>query len=150
MDFDLLLASLHHLAVFALVAIIAGEAVLLRPGMSGQMLNRLGKIDAAYGAVAGLVLVIGILRVFFGAPGSGPYLTNWVFGLKMAAFVAVGLLSIQPTLAILAWRKAARADPAFVPPTAAVRRSQKFLWAEIALLAAIPILAAAMARGYGL
>ncbi|MEO5805382.1 DUF2214 family protein [Devosia sp.] len=149
MDIDLLLACLHHLAVFTLVGIVAAEFALLRPGIAGAQLSRLGMIDGAYGAVAGLVLVAGVLRVFFGASGINYYAHNWVFGLKMAAFLGVGLLSIQPTLAILRWRKTLKTNPGFVPTDAEVKRSRNFLHGEIALLVFIPLFAAAMARGYG-
>lgn len=147
---DLLLAILHHLAVFALVALIAAEFTLLRPGIEGQRLIQLGAIDRAYGAVAGLVIVAGLLRIFFGAAGWGYYAMNWVFWAKLSAFVLVGLLSIGPTVRILRWRRSAATNPAFAPAAAEVRGQQKFLYAEVAVLALIPAFAAAMARGYGL
>lgn len=149
MDIDLLLACLHHLAVFTLAGIIAAEFILLRPDVSGSRLIQLASADRAYGVVAGLVVVAGLLRVYYGAVGPQYYFGNWVFGLKMAAFVGVGLLSIAPTLAILGWRKAAKADPNFVPDAVAVGRARRFLHAEIGLLTLIPLFAAAMARGYG-
>jgi putative membrane protein len=62
----------------------------------------------------------------------------------------VGLLSIQPTIAILKWRKAAAADPAFAPSDAEVAKVRKVMLAELLVFALIPIFAAAMARGYGL
>ena len=147
---DFVLAILHHLAVFTLVGIIAAELVLLRPGVTGAWLQRLGRVDAAYGAVALLVLVVGFSRVFFGAEGSDFYLSNPVFWLKIGAFVAVGLLSIQPTVSILSWRREAKTSPGFAPATPAVARSRTFLAAEAAVLLLIPGFAAAMARGFGL
>ena len=86
--------------------IFAAEFALLRPGLDGKSLNRLGKIDRAYGAIAGLVLVVGLLRVIFGGTGWEYYAGNWAFWVKMAAFLGVGLLSIPPTIAIIRWRKA--------------------------------------------
>jgi uncharacterized membrane protein len=43
-----------------------------------------------------------------------------------------------------------RADPAFRPALAEVARLRAFLWAEAAFFLAIPVAAAAMARGYGI
>lgn len=147
---DLVLAISHHLAVFTLVGIVAAELVLLRPGITGVALQRLGRIDGAYGGVAMLVLLAGFLRVFLGAPGADYYLQNPVFWMKIGAFVLVGVLSIQPTIALVRWRREAKGAPAFVPSDAAVARSRQFLLGEVLVLILIPVFAAAMARGYGL
>jgi putative membrane protein len=147
---DLILAIAHHLAVFGLVGILAAELVMLRPGITGAALHRLGRIDGAYGGVALLVLVAGFLRVFFGVSGADYYLENPVFWFKIGAFLLVGLLSIQPTIALIRWRREARTASAFVPADAAVARSRQFLLGEVLVLILIPVFAAAMARGYGL
>jgi putative membrane protein len=73
-----------------------------------------------------------------------------MFWAKMVAFAVVGLLSAPPTIRILAWRRRAIADPAFTLPTDEVRRVRRFVLAEAAVFALIPIFAAAMARGLGL
>jgi putative membrane protein len=146
---DLILAIAHHLAVFTLVSVVAAELVLLRPGVSGASLQRLGKIDGAYGGVAMLVLAAGTLRVFFGASGADYYLQNPVFWMKIGALVLIGLLSIQPTITLIRWRREAKSAPGFVPSDAAVARSRKFLAGEVLVLILIPIFAAAMARGFG-
>ncbi len=147
---DLVLAIAHHLAVFTYVAIFAAEFALLRPGLSGSRLLQLGRLDSAYGGIAMLVIVIGIVRVIFGAAGWEYYVGNWAFWTKMAAFLGMGLLSIQPTMAILRWRKAATDDPGFVPPDAEIRASRKFVHAEAVALACIPLFAAAIPRIYGI
>ncbi len=150
MDADLILAILHHLAVFALVAILAMEAMLMKPGLGGASLARLGRIDGAYGGVAMLVLVIGFGRVFWGLKGYEYYLSNWAFHGKLTAFIVVGLLSVPPTLRILRWARAGKANPAYVVPDAEVAATRKFLIGQMAVFVLIPIFAAMMARGYGL
>ena len=112
---DLILAIAHHCAVFSLVGIFAAELALVRPGLDARRLKQLAQVDLAFGAIAGLVLVVGILRVIYGASGADYYLSNWVFWLKMGAFVIVGLISIGPTVAIIKWRRHLDADSAFVP-----------------------------------
>jgi len=149
MDIDLVLAILHHLAVFSLVGVMAAEFSLLRPGLSGARLQLLGRIDGAYGAVAGFVVVAGVLRVIFGAAGYWYYLTNWAFWVKMAAFIAVGLMSVPATRAILGWRKQGADDPAFEPAVEAVTRARTMLYAQFGVLVLVPVFAAVMARGYG-
>jgi putative membrane protein len=145
---DLILAIAHHLAIVALIVLIAIEFALLKPGISPRDLRRLAVVDAAYGVVAGLVVIIGICRVIWGAKDADYYISNPWFWAKMASFAAIGLLSIPPTLALLKWRKALKADAGFLPPDAALARLRRFVHAEVALLALVVIFAAAMAR-YG-
>ena len=147
---DLILAIAHHLLVFSLAGIIGAELVLLRPGLSRERLALIGRIDLSYGAVAGLILIVGFSRVYFGLKGPDAYLGNWVFQAKLGAFLVVGLLSIPPTISILRWRRAARSDAQFAVPEAGSARSRTFLWGEAVVFALIPVFAAAMARGYGL
>ena len=150
MDIDLLLAISHHLVVFLLVAIFAAEFVLLRPGLSGSRIGQLARIDAAYGGVATLVIVVGVLRVVFGAGGWEYYVGNYAFWAKMAAFLAAGLLTIQPTIAIRRWLKATADDAAYAVPASEIAASRRYIQLQAGVLVLIPIFAAAMARGYGI
>jgi putative membrane protein len=145
---DLILAILHHVAIVTLIVLLAFEFALLKPGIAPNDLCRVVRVDAAYGAVAGLVIAIGICRVIWGAKGADFYLSNPWFWAKMASFAAIGLLSIPPTLALLKWRTASRADAGFLPPDGDIARLRRFLHAEVALLALVVAFAAAMAR-YG-
>lgn len=149
MDIDLVLAVAHHLAVFSLVAIFAAEFALLRPGLDNRRIRQLAGIDAAYGAVAGVVIVVGIIRVIFGAAGWDYYAGNHAFWGKMAAFVVMGLLTIPPTLAIRRWAKASKVDAGYVVPSPELASNRRFLHLQGGFLVLIPIFAAAMARGYG-
>ncbi len=147
---DLVLAILHHLLILSLAGLLSIEMALIQPGVGGAKLKDLGAIDAAFGATAGLILVVGFCRVYLGAKGAAFYLHNPVFWAKIAAFAVVGLLSIKPTLAILKWRGQVVADPAFRPSDEAIAKVRRMLVLELAVFALIPIFAAAMARGYGL
>jgi putative membrane protein len=147
---DFLLASFHHVAVFALVIALGAELVMVRAGLDAAAVARLGRLDAAYGGLAGLVLVAGLLRVVFGAAGWEYYVGNWVFWTKMGLFALVGLMSVVPTIAILGWRKRQAAEPGFVPDTTEVLRLRRLIHLEAVLLLLIPVAAAAMARGIGL
>ena len=146
MDIDLILAIGHHLMVFLLVAIFAAELALLRPGLAGLRIRQLARIDAAYGGVAALVVIVGVLRVIFGASGWEYYVGNSVFWAKMAAFLVMGLLTVPPTLAIRRW---AKAGEDYVVPADEIAASQRFIYLQAGVLVLIPIFAAAMARGYG-
>lgn len=150
MDLDLMLATAHHLAVFLLVAILAAEFTLLRPGLAGPRIGQLARIDAAYGGVAALVIVVGVVRVIFGASGWEYYVGNYAFWAKMSAFLVMGLLTVPPTLAIRRWLKAGKENPAYMVPAAEIAASGRYLYLQVAVLVLIPIFAAAMARGYGM
>lgn len=149
MDWDLVLACAHHVAVFTLVALFAAEFALLRPGLSGARIGQLARIDAAYGAVAGIVIVVGIIRVIFGAVGWEYYVGNHAFWGKMAAFLVMGLLTIPPTMAMRRWVKAGEGSADYAPPEAEVASNRRFLHLQAGVLLLIPIFAAMMARGYG-
>ena len=145
---DLLLAAAHHLLVFALVAMLVAESMLLRGPIDASTLQRLAKLDGGYGGCAGLLLAIGLGRLWFGVKGLDFYLHNPWFHAKLGAFVLVGLLSILPTVRFLRWRKALAANPAFLPDAADVARMRAIVRFELVLLGAVFVLAAAMAR-YG-
>ncbi len=148
MAVDLILAILHHVLVFGLMAIIAIEMVMVRAEIRGREIGRLARIDMFYGIAATLIVVVGVLRVFFGIKGAGYYWVSPSFWAKMAAFVLVGLLSIIPTMRIARWRRAAEADPIYSPPLAEVQRVRRMIHIEAGLFLLIPVFAAAMARNY--
>ena len=141
---DLILAILHHVAVFGLVAVLAMEAVALHAATIDPA--RLAKLDARFGGVAGLVLLIGVVRVTWGGKGFAFYEGNPFFWAKIALFLAIGLLSIGPTLLFLKWRKAAAVDAAFVPPAGELKRARRWVGLEALLLVPLLACAAAMAR----
>ena len=146
---DLLLAMLHHLLAFGIGAAITAELVMVRPGMQPATVKLAARYDMVLGLMAMALLVVGFLRVFFGAKGSDFYIHNHVFWTKVVLFAIVGLMSIKPTLAILRWQKAQRADAGFTPEEVEVRAVRKMLMAEVHVFALIPLAGAAMARGYG-
>ncbi|MDV0438304.1 DUF2214 family protein [Xanthomonas sacchari] len=143
---DLLLAALHHLAMLLLIAALVAEWTLLRGPLERIQLTRLVRIDAIYGVAALLILAIGALRVRYGLKGADYYLHNPWFWAKLGTFAAIGLLSLVPTLRLLRWRRQARRQPDWAPPPAQVRTLQRLLGLELALVAALVVLAAAMAR----
>jgi putative membrane protein len=147
---DLVLAILHHLLVFSLAGIIAAEFVLVRNEMSARTISRLARIDRHYGLIALLVIVVGAGRVVYGLKGWEFYVYNWVFWAKIAAFAAVGLLSVVPTMRYLSWNRRAGTEPAFQVPQAELAAVRSYVLAQALIFLLIPVFAAAMARGYGL
>lgn len=141
---DLLFALLHHLAIFSLFGYFVAEVSLVREGMSPAQAGQLAQVDRAYGMLSLAVLAIGFARAILAAKGWDYYAHNGFFWAKIAAFAAVGALSVVPTLRYIAWRRSGQA-----PDAAEVARVRRYLLAQLVLFAFIPLFAAAMARGYG-
>ncbi len=145
---DAILAILHHLLVFALAIVLTMEIMVTRRDMGSGRVRYLSRLDMAYGGISTAVIVVGIGRVLWGLRGPEYYVVNHFFWSKMAAFAAVGILSIKPTMAILRWARAARADAAFRPDGDEVMGVRRFMHTEAMVFTLIPIFAALMAR-YG-
>lgn len=141
---DLLMAVLHHVVIFALFAVLLVELVSVRRGMDADAVARVAATDLWYGILAALIVIVGFARAIFAAKGWDYYQHNAFFWAKIATFVAIGLLSIPPTLEYPKWRRAGTA-----PTDEAVARVRRYLWIEVVLFAPLLTFAAAMARGYG-
>ncbi len=142
-----LFAFLHHLCAFTLVSAIAIEFTLLRQELSLSSARRLLATDLVLGIAAGLLLVIGLLRVFFFEKGAAYYWHSHAFLAKFSLFVIVGLLSIIPTREFLSWRGAIRSGQAPVMEAARRRRATMVIHIELAAIVIILLCAAIMARG---
>lgn len=149
MTVDMLVSALHFVFVFALVAILAAQAALIRPGMTAASLRITALLDRGYGAGALLLLGAGFGRVFFGAKGAQFYLANPLFWTKIVLFFAVALLSLPPTLQLIRWNREVRAQSGTLPAEDQVRGVRRWLLAEAIVLFCIPFVAALMARGVG-
>ena len=65
-----LFAFLHHLAAFTLAGALAVEFVLIRQEITRPNGKRLLAADAVLGASAAVLLVVGLLRVFYFEKGA--------------------------------------------------------------------------------
>ncbi|MBM3114637.1 DUF2214 family protein [Jeongeupia naejangsanensis] len=147
---DAILAAAHYLAIFMVITFLTIETVLVRREWMPTAAARLARYDLIYFLMAMLALATGLGRLFYGVKGADFYLHNPVFHAKMTVFVLIGLISIYPTRRFSAWRKAAVANAAFVPSDQELSRVRRCLMWETHLIILLPILAAFMARGFGL
>jgi putative membrane protein len=140
-------AFLHHLAAFVLVAMLTVELVLLRQPITAENATRIGIIDGVMGASAGLLLVVGLLRVFFFEKGWDYYVSSHAFLTKFALFVLIALASIIPTIEFLKWRKAVKAGRSPDADPKKVQTIRKIVHWELVGVVLILFFAAMMARG---
>ena len=136
------LAFLHHVAAFGLVSALTAELVLLRGEIAPQA-RRLAVFDAAVGVCAGVLVVVGLLRVFYFEKGAAYYFHNAAFIGKIVLFAAIAALSIYPTLKILSWRRGVR------PDEREVHLVRRLVHTELVGVFFILLCAAMMARGVG-
>ena len=144
-----IMATLHHIAAFTLTACLIYEFVAYRKGLTVEEARRIQRVDLVYGIAAGLVVVVGLLRVYFFEKGSNYYISNYVFWTKMALFTIVGLLSIYPTIRYIKWNPILAENKSPEIPEQEYRNIRFLLWLEMAGLVLILFAAPLMARGIG-
>ncbi len=142
-----LFAFLHHLAAFTLVSAIAVEFMLIRQELTIATARRLLATDAVLGASAGVLLVVGLLRVFYFEKGATYYFSSHALMTKFSVFIAVGVLSAIPTIEFLSWRKAIRAGQAPQPKEGKIKMIRSLLHGELIGVVIILLCAAIMGRG---
>jgi len=145
-----LIAFLHHFFAFTLVACVVYEFIAYRKGITIEEAHRIQRADLIYGISAGLLLVVGLLRVYFFEKSPAFYSANPFFWVKMVAFVIVGLLSIDPTIRYIRWNKILSQNQAPEISDDEFKRTRLLLTLEVIGLAVIMFAAAFMARGIGM
>jgi putative membrane protein len=145
-----LMAFLHHILAFTLTACLVYEFIAYRKNMNIFEVRRIQRVDLAYGISAGLLLLVGLLRVFYFEKGINFYMNNPFFWAKMTAFIFVGLLSIGPTIRYIRWNRMLRQNevPEILEPE--YKRTRLLLWLEMSGIVIILLAAPMMARGIGM
>jgi putative membrane protein len=149
MSISALMAALHHLAAFTLVAALAVEVALFKPTISVAEARRLQRTDLIFGVAAALLLLVGLMRVFWFEKGPRYYWHDLYFLIKFGAFVIAALISIYPTVTFLAWAPAVKAGKAPQVSVDQMRRVRMCLMLELTAIVIILPCAALMARGFG-
>ena len=144
-----LFAFLHHIAAFALVAALVVEFVLIRDELSAKSARKILVADLALAISATVILVVGLLRVFYFEKGASYYFHNTSFIAKFSLFVLVALLSAYPTIQFLSWRGAVRRQQAPNVSPQRLRAIRAVIHWELAGVVFIILFAVLMARGIG-
>ncbi len=145
-----IMAFLHHLAAFTLAAAIIYEHTTFRKNLSLVDARRIQRMDIVYGVSAGVVLIVGLLRVFYFEKGAAFYAQNWFFWTKMLGFALAALLSIYPTVRFVSWRRFFARNEAPAISDQEFSRIKLILRLEMLAVAVILFSAAMMARGIGM
>ena len=144
-----MIAYLHYIAMISIAVVLVVEHMVCTPGMTGSRVRVLARLDLAYMCLALLALGSGAARVVWFGKGAAFYLHNPVFYIKIALFLAVGLISIPPTLQFLRWMRSLTSGATNVASDYQVVRVRRHILIELTLFALIPLMATLMARGIG-
>jgi putative membrane protein len=145
MTLEIFLRYVHFVSIFAIVGSLTSEHLLLKKELSRGEIGRIARIDAVYGMAALMLLAAGLTLWLSGVGKPTVYYSkNWIFHTKITCFLAVGLLSIYPTIFFIKNRKGNEQEIVAVP-----KRIFWMLRFELLLLFIIPLLAGLMAHGVG-
>src|ERR1700722_7819842 len=143
------MAFLHHLSAFTVVGALVAEGVLFKPPLTVAQARRLQRIDSIFGISAGVLLVVGLLRVVYFEKGAGYYFADAFFLAKLSAFLVAAAISIYPTVLFLSWGNALKQGVVPEMSAAQVRRTRMCLMLEMTAIVVILFCAPLMARGFG-
>jgi putative membrane protein len=144
-----LFAFLHHAAAFVLFGTLFTELVLLRQPLTAQSARSLMRMDAVYGMSAGLIVAVGLIRVYYTEKGAAYYLHSGTFIAKIVLFAAIGLISIYPTRTFVGWRRLLKSNTVPTLADAQIAALRRVIHIELTLLILLILCAALMARGIG-
>ena len=142
---EILVRYLHFASILVLASALVSEHLLLSGSVTRAQLKRVRRLDAIYGIAAIVVFVTGLLQwVHVGKPAMF-YTKNWIFHLKLTAFVLVAFLSIYPTVFFIRNRSGSDNEEVQIPKSVIMT-----IRLEMLLLFILPLLAVLIARGVGL
>jgi putative membrane protein len=145
-----LFAFLHFLAVFGVFSTVFFEWQAMSHAPTYVEAKRIQLCDRWFGIFAGVVLIVGFLRVYYFEKPKAFYFTNAFFNAKLTLFLLVGLLSIYPTIRFIKWRAQTNQGLAPTLSTVEFKRIMAVLRAELVLLLGVAVCASLMARGVAL
>ena len=146
---DAILAYLHFTAVFLLFSFMVVETMMMRGSLDATAVRVLARVDIWFFGSAIAALATGFLRLVWGAKGPDFYLASWPIYVKVALFLAVGIISVWPTLRFIQWKRMFERDPAWKVPDDERRLVRRLIMVEVHLAALIPLVAVIMSRGLG-
>jgi putative membrane protein len=144
-----LAASLHLLALGIGLGAVWFRGRALQSSLNPQQLRQVFYADNLWGFAAVLWISTGLWRLLAGLEkGTGYYLQNHVFLIKMALLVVILLLEIRPMITLIRWRL--RVSRGEAPDTSRAPLLARISFVQAGLVVLMVFAAAAMARGIGM
>ena len=143
-------AYAHYLSFMVCFGALVLERRLIRPNPDRKDAILMVITDVVYGIAALTVLLSGIARVLHFGQGTSFYTENPLFWWKVGTYLAVGALSLYPTVTYILWAIPLRKGELPQVSEALANRLRWILNIELVGFATIPLLATLMARGVGL
>jgi putative membrane protein len=143
-------AYVHYLSFMVCFGALVLERRLIRADPSREDATLMVITDVVYGIAALALLLSGIARVLHFGQGSAFYTENPLFWVKVGTYLAVGALSLYPTITYILWAIPLRKGELPQVSEALANRLRWILNIELVGFASIPFLATLMARGVGL
>jgi putative membrane protein len=144
------IAYVHYLSFMVCFGALVLERRLIRADPNRADATLMVITDVVYGIAALALLLSGIGRVLHFGQGSDFYTHNPLFWWKVGVYLAVGGLSLYPTVTYILWAIPLRKGELPKVSEALAQRLRWILNIELAGFAAIPLMATLMARGVGL
>jgi putative membrane protein len=143
-------AYVHYLSFMLCFGALLLERFLIRPDPDRRTATTMVIVDVVYGIAALALLLSGIARVLHFGQGSSFYTENPLFWWKVGTYLAVGALSLYPTITYILWAIPLRKGELPKVSEALAGRLRLILTVELVGFAFIPLMASLMARGVGL
>ncbi len=145
---ETLLASLHIVAVLAIVVFSSSQAALCRTDwMNAAVVRRLLRLDWIYITAAAVLLLSGVARVVWGIKGWQWYVSQPLFHLKMTLVVVTIIIAARVSVTIRRWVKTLDATGA-LPDAQAINRTRSAIMLHTHIMPVIATVAVFWARGW--
>lgn len=145
-----LFTYLHLLAAGLMAGLLVGQYWLLKRPVDRQQVGLLGKLGLGQLLAAIAVLATGMALASNFGPGTGFYLGNPMFLLKMGLFLVLAAVSGWPLAQYVQWNRELRQGPRFAPLGREVDRVRAALSLALGLMTLLPLPAVLMSRGFGI
>ena len=142
------LASLHIVAILAIVVFSSSQAALCRKEwLNAAVVRRLLRLDWIFLTAVALLLLSGVARVVWGIKGWQWYVGQPLFHVKMTLVLLTLLIVTRPSLAIRRWVRTLDASGA-LPGAQEINRVRRAIMLHTHIMPFIAVVAVFWARGW--
>ncbi len=144
------IAYLHYLCIVLCFGALLFERLRLKIDLSRDDAIAIILADIVYGLAGLIIIVTGILRVRYFGQGPEFYTQNPLFWFKVGSYIAIGLLSLYPTITYILWAIPISKNKLPSLTSNLVSRFRMIINVELIGFLLIPLMATSMSRGIGL